>query len=106
MLILFIVPMAIWIDLWNASIFAAVFLGALTAFLLNKRGYVRSTAAVYLSFVYIIIIAVAMFTDGLLSGGLIFLVAMVFVAGAILGTRLAALYGTALHRGLDSALYR
>lgn len=100
MLILFIVPMAIWIDLWNASIFAAVFLGALTAFLLNKRGHVRSTAAVYLSFVYIIIIAVAMFTDGLLSGGLIFLVAMVFVAGAILGTRLAALYGTVSIGGL------
>jgi signal transduction histidine kinase/FixJ family two-component response regulator len=100
LLIVFIVPMAIWVNLQNAAIFGLVFAGAFTAFLLNKRGYVRPTAAVYLGFVYIIIMTVAMFTDGLLSGGLIFLVAMVFVAGSILGTWLAALYGGASIAGL------
>ena len=94
-LMVFVVPMGLLIDTLNILVFSVLFLGTLTAFVLNKRGYVRTTAAVYLAFFYVLIVAEAIFTDGLLSGGLIFLVAMVFVAGSILGTQIAAMYSIA-----------
>ncbi|MCA9919062.1 MAG: response regulator [Anaerolineales bacterium] len=58
----------------------------------NKRGYTRETAVIYLSVVTLTIVAAAWLSGGVMGGGTIFFIPMVFVAGLVLGTRYGLVY--------------
>ncbi|MCB8976712.1 MAG: response regulator [Ardenticatenaceae bacterium] len=90
-----ILPMIILHDVFSLLTLAAALPAATIAIIFNKKGYVRLTAAVYLGFIYIVVFVMSWFSGGLLSGALIFLTALIFVAGSILGTQLASLFGVA-----------
>ena len=69
------------------------FIGQILGLNFNRRGYVRETAILYLTIFFLVIVATAWSTGGLLGGTLVFLTTMTFVAGSILGTRAIFYHG-------------
>ena len=84
----------------NLPILIFSFVGQLIAFVLNKKGYVRLSATSYMAYIFVITMTAIWFSGGLQGGGPIFLVTIVFIAGAILGTRTAIAFGFAAVLGL------
>ncbi|MCA9942165.1 MAG: response regulator [Anaerolineales bacterium] len=62
------------------------------ALVFNKKGYVRLTALIYITFMFLVILYAIWVSGGINGGGPVFLVAMVFVTGVILGNRAALVY--------------
>ena len=84
---------AIYVNPNSMYVIMAVAPAQILGIYLNKKGYVRETAVGYLAVVSLSVMGMSWVAGGVLSGGTIFFVPLVFVAGLILGNRLGLLYG-------------
>ncbi|MAU00890.1 MAG: hybrid sensor histidine kinase/response regulator [Anaerolineaceae bacterium] len=104
-LTILLIPVMGFLDVFNLQSCLIALVGEIAAIYLNKKGYVRQTAVAYTAFTMLVILYTAWFAGGLLSGGTIFLIALVFVTGSILGTRAAVIYSVVATSGLTFIYY-
>ena len=62
------------------------------AFIFNKKGYTKQTGFIYISFIFLVILQNVWSNGGLFGASPILLIAIVFVAGIVLGNRAVAIY--------------
>ena len=87
-----IIPVAI-LNPDGAYFLLACIVGNIISLHFNNKGYVRQTAVTYINFIFMGILLNTWFAGGIMGGGAIFLVALIFVTGLTLGPRYGALYG-------------
>ncbi|MBK7895319.1 MAG: response regulator [Candidatus Promineifilaceae bacterium] len=92
-LTLFSILPAIYANPASTVVIMAILPAQIVGIHFNRKGFVRETAVGYLAIVSLTILTASWFSGGVLGGGTIFFVPLVFVAGLILGNRSGAYYG-------------